>query len=57
MWMMLLLAACELGLEPWCCPPDKERPSPAPTRPEGDVMDTGNWAQDNDSGLSGFYAI
>jgi hypothetical protein len=42
--MILLLMACELGLEPMCCPPDKEpfpdASHPEPPRPEVDVMDT-----------------
>ena len=27
MWMILMLLACDLGLDPMCCPPDKSRPS------------------------------
>jgi len=42
MWMILLALACTLGLEPWCCPPDKDPLQPPPPRPEIDVMDTAN---------------
>ena len=45
MWMILLLA-CTLGLEPFCCPPDKDISSdpsqPGAPRPEVDVLDTAN---------------
>ena len=26
MWVFLLLMSCELGLEPFCCPPREGRP-------------------------------
>ena len=44
--MILLTLTCSLGLEPWCCPPDKEplpdSSQPEAPRPEIDAMDTAN---------------
>ena len=46
MWMILLLLACNLGLEPMCCPPDKvplpDSPGPSHPIPEVDAVDTAN---------------
>jgi hypothetical protein len=43
---MIMLMTCVLGLEPLCCPPDKEPlpdvPQDALPRPETDVLDTAN---------------
>jgi len=45
MWLMIILT-CAIGLEPLCCPPDKEPlpepPGPALPRPEVDANDTAN---------------